>query len=78
LADDLEQDVEEGLAIVLEHCIQRRFFIELRDQRRSVETFDCTQQQYDNKLVTAAVIEAAITSQAAFNVIQNRRKPSPS
>lgn len=78
LADGLEQDVEDGLAIVLEHCIQRRYFVELHDQGRSIEAFDCTQEQYENKKVPAAVVQTARMHQVASNTTQSTRKPLPS
>jgi len=72
LADDLEQDVEDGLAILVEYCIQRHFFVELSDEGRSIEAFDCTQQQYDSKQVPAAVVEVARTYQTDANTTQER------
>lgn len=74
LADGLEQDVEDGLAILVEYCIQRRYFVELHDQGRSIAAFDCTQQQYDNKQVPAAVIEVARAYDSASSTTPNTKR----
>lgn len=59
IAHDMEHGPQDGLAVALEFCVQRRYFVQLLEQQQVIDEFDCTEEQYNNKLVPSAAVQSA-------------------